>query len=93
MKASVSILASQVVTLNTQIDAYGVKYRKVRNLLNQALSHRDRFERAVKAIATRQGTCWCGVKTFTLIRGKECVLHTVTCDQLYLAVYGGERGE
>lgn len=99
VKASVSMLANEVAKRNAELEALTMKYRKVKGLLNQALSHRYRLEQAVKAIAVRDGTCWCGAKALKLIRGidihrdKECVLHTVACDQLYLALFGAERGE
>lgn len=55
------------------------------------------LERVVKAVATRDGTCWCSVRAHGLVNMKgevrESVLHTVACDQLYLALYGSERGE
>jgi hypothetical protein len=87
------MLADQVIKLDVKVKGYEVKYGKVKGLLAEALSHRDRLERAVKAIATREGTCWCGVKAFKLRQGGEYALHTVACDQLYLALYGAERGE
>lgn len=80
-------------TLRAELDRLQMKYTRAKGLLEQALSHRYRLEQAVKLIATHAGTCWCGVKTFRLVQGKECILHTVACDQLYLALYGAERGE
>ena len=74
-------------------DRLNAKYKKAKTLLEQALSHRYRLEQAVKLAATRVGTCWCGVNAFRLTEGKECILHNVACDQLDLALYGGERGE
>ena len=92
MKRNLKVKMSER-TLREELDRLEVKYRKAKSLLEQALSHRYRFERAAKAIAIRDGTCWCGVKTFEFRRGHECFLHTVACDQLYLALHGAERGE
>ena len=70
------------------------KYRKVKRLLEQALSHRYRLEQAVRAFASRNFTCWCHVKAVKLEQGKgPVILHTEDCDNLYLALYGVERGE
>jgi hypothetical protein len=93
VKASVSMLANEVTKLNADLTSLRVKYSRVKGLLDQALSHRHRLEFAVKAVGAREGTCWCGINAFRLTQGKECVLHTVACDQVYLAIYGAERGE
>lgn len=92
VKASVAMLAKQVVKLNAQVETYDAKYRKVKGLVEQALSHRYCLERAVKAIAEKDGTCWCGALHDGTLRDLS-ILHTSKCDALFLAVYGAERGE
>ena len=80
--------------LREELDRQAARYQRAKKLLEQALSHRYRLEQAVKATAVHDGTCWCGVNAFKLMESrKECILHTVACDQLYLALYGAERGE
>ncbi len=80
--------------LREEWDRLNAKYKKTKSLLDQAMSHCYRLERAVKLLATREGTCWCGVASTALeFEGERHVFHTVACDQLYLALYGAERGE
>lgn len=55
-------------------------------------ANHKRLRLAAKAIGQRKGTCWCGVKAFELAKASH-ILHTVQCDELYLALYGAERGE
>ena len=54
-------------------------------------NHR-RLRLAAKAVGQRNGSCWCGVRVFESAKASH-ILHTVQCDELYLALYGAERGE
>lgn len=62
--------------------------------LDKEVSAHNKLKRAVKAIATRNGTCWCGVKSGVLeFEGEQLLMHTAVCDDLFLVLYGAERGE
>lgn len=57
-------------------------------LLHALDKQNKKLRAAVIDVGQRKGTCWCGV-----LATANHILHTVACDDLFLALYGAERGE
>ena len=83
------------------MDSLLKRQREQMELLDRTLAQLDKevsahvkLKYAVMKIAKRNGVCWCFPHPFNPDTLEEVgVIHLQTCDAMYLALYGKERGK